>query len=52
MRMIVSANPDLETTNVPKSKWRQFVHGFVTGFDRPTNYFDIFIMIIIVLNML
>lgn len=52
MRMIVAATPDLETTNVPKQKWRQYVHGFVTGFEKPTNFFDIFIMVIIVLNML
>ena len=52
MRMIVGTSPDLETTNVPKSRWRQHVHAFVTGYDRPTNYFDMFIMVIIVLNMI
>ena len=51
MRMIVNTNPDLETTNVPKSKWRKAVHSFVTGYDNPTNFFDLFIMVIIVLNM-
>lgn len=52
MRMIVKATPDLETTNVPKQKWRAHVHGFVTGFGKPSNYFDMFIMACIVLNML
>lgn len=51
MKMIVNANPDLETTNRPKTKWRSAIHSFVTGFDKPINYFDLFIMGCIVLNM-
>jgi hypothetical protein len=31
MKMIVEANPDLETTNKPKQRWRQLIHEFVTG---------------------
>ena len=46
-RMIVSARPDFETTNVPTEKWRRSLHAFVTS-----NGFDIFIMVCIVLNML
>lgn len=51
MKMIVNAAPDLETTNKPKQKWRAKVHDFVTGEGMKVNWFDIFIMICIVLNM-
>ena len=44
--MIVKAKPDLETTNVPKNKYRRILHTLVTGY-----YFQVFIMICIVLNM-
>jgi hypothetical protein len=46
MKMICSANPDLETTNVPKNKLRKKLHSLVTN-----NKFDISIMTCIVLNM-
>ena len=52
IKMIVEANPDLETTNLPKQQWRQKIHKFVTGSMFKNNYFDYFIMICIVLNML
>jgi hypothetical protein len=45
--MIVEAEPDFETTNVPKNKIRKFFHSFVTS-----NKFDIFIMSFIFLNMI
>lgn len=51
MKMIVNANPDLETTNRPKSKWRAAIHAFMTGEGRKVNYVDIFVMMCIVLNM-
>jgi Ion transport protein len=53
IKMIVEASPDLETTNLPKSQWRQYVHKFVTGtiFPKATNYFDYFVMACIVSNM-
>lgn len=57
--MIVKAKPDLETTNIPSNKFRKKFHEFITGIndrqkpgeERPTNYFEIFIMSCIVLNM-
>lgn len=51
MRMIVNSKPDLETTNIPKQKWRAKLHAFITGSGKPVNWFDIFIMACIVLNM-
>ena len=51
IKMIVEANPDLETTNLPKEVWRQKVHQFVTGTMFKSNYFDYFVMLCIVLNM-
>jgi len=51
MKMIVKANPDLETTNVPKQKWRQALHGIITGSSFKHNYFDYFVMICIIGNM-
>jgi hypothetical protein len=47
MKMIIKANPDLETTNVPKNKFRKKLHYMVTR-----NKFDIIIMTCIVLNMI
>jgi hypothetical protein len=31
MKMIVHSNPDLETTNIPKQKWRASIHSVMTG---------------------
>lgn len=31
LKMIVKAKPDLETTNVPKNKYRKRMHEFITG---------------------
>jgi hypothetical protein len=50
--MIVNAAPDLETTNKPKTRWRAAVHTFITGENFKVNWFDVFIMTCIVLNML
>ncbi len=44
--MIVQAEPDYETTNVPKQEWRKYFHALVGS-----NKFDVIIMICIVLNM-
>lgn len=52
MKMIVKATPDLETTNKPKSKWRLKFYSFITGEGLKYNYFEIFILVIIVLNMI
>lgn len=52
MKMITKSNPDIETTVRPKAGWRQKVHSFITGEGRDTNYFDIFIMTCIILNMI
>lgn len=52
MKMIVKATPDLETTNRPKKGCRKKMHTFVTGGEGGVNYFDSFIMVCIVLNML
>ena len=52
MKMIVNATPDIETTTQPKNKFRKQIHSFVTGQGKPTNKFDMFIMLIIVLNMI
>lgn len=46
MKMITKAKPDLETTNIPKSKCRRKLHSFITN-----NKVDMLIMIMIVLNM-
>ena len=46
MKMIVSAKPDLETIYIPKNKCRKLLHYIVIS-----NYFDVFIMVWIVLNM-
>lgn len=52
MKMIVNSNPDLETTNKPKQKWRAKLHSIMTGDSgNKINYVDIFIMVCIVLNM-
>lgn len=52
MKMIVNSNPDLETTNKPKQKWRAKLHSIMTGEGgAKINYVDIFVMICIVLNM-
>ncbi|CDW88937.1 cation channel family protein [Stylonychia lemnae] len=45
--LIINAQPDYETTNIPKQKWRKLFHSFVSS-----NAFDIFIMISILLNMI
>ena len=47
LKMILSATPDFEFINVPKGKLRLKIHNFVT---KP--YFDVGIMICIVLNMI
>jgi len=47
MKMIIKARPNLETTNVPKSKCLKFFHKLVTN-----PVFEISIMVCIVLNML
>ena len=47
MKMIVKAEPDLETTNVPKNVILKKFHWFVT-----TTVFETFIMICIVANMM
>jgi hypothetical protein len=47
MKMIIKSKPDIETTYIPKNKFRKKLHSIVTS-----NYFDIFIMVCIVLNML
>jgi len=51
MKMIVKATPDLETTSKPKNKIRKKIHDFVTGANFKCNFFDIFIMSCIILNM-
>lgn len=53
MKMIVNAKPDLETTSVPKNKYRRYLHYFVaqTAKNSSTNKFDLVIMGCIVLNM-
>ena len=45
-RLILTAAPDYETTNVPKSEWRKKFHDLVTS-----NPFDAIIMSCIMLNM-
>lgn len=52
MKMIVDAKPDLETTNRPKTRWRQVVHEFITGANFKHNYFDFFVMSCIIFNMI
>ena len=52
MKMIVEANPDLETTNKPKQRWRQVVHELITGSNFKHNYIDYFVMTCIILNMI
>ena len=52
MKMITSASPDLETTNIPKNRLRRAVHNFVSSSPDQTNKFDLFIMGCIVLNMI
>ena len=52
MKMIIKATPDLETTNKPKSKWRLKIYSFITGEGLKYNYFEIFILVIIFLNMI
>jgi len=52
LKMIISATPDLETTTVPTTPFRQTVHRFVASPGQSTNKFDIFIMACIVLNMI
>ena len=47
MKMIINSSPDLETTYIPKGKFRKRLHSIVTS-----NSFDVFIMICILLNML
>lgn len=42
----MSADPEYETTNVPKEKWRKRFHELVSS-----QQFDIFIMAFIILNM-
>lgn len=46
-RLILSASPDYETTNVPKSEWRKKFHDLVSSSD-----FEAVIMVFILLNML
>lgn len=46
-KLILTAEPDYETTNVPKEPWRKTFHDLVSS-----NSFDVFIMINIVLNMI
>lgn len=46
-RLILSAEPDYESTNVPKSNWRKKFHDLVS-----TQKFDAVIMSIIILNMI
>ena len=46
MKMIIKANPDIETTYIPKNKIRKYLHSVVTS-----DTFDIVVMISIVLNM-
>lgn len=45
-RLILSASPDYETTNVPKQKWRLQFHNLVSS-----TKFDLVIMSFIMLNM-
>ena len=40
MKMIMKAKPDIETTFIPKNKWRKILHSVVIS-----NYFDIFVMV-------
>jgi len=40
MKMVIKAKPDLETTFIPKGKFRKMLHSFVTS-----NAFDIFVMV-------
>lgn len=47
MKLIVKAKPDLETTNVPKNKFRRKMHAFITN-----GKVDATIMVFIVLNMI
>lgn len=46
-RLILEAEPDYETTNVPKSKWRMKFHKLTSS-----DQFEGVIMIFILLNML
>lgn len=46
-RLILSAQPDYETTNVPKEAWRKHFHDMVSS-----QRFDLIIMSCIVLNMI
>jgi hypothetical protein len=45
-RLILSANPEYETTNVPRKQWRKKFHALVSS-----QFFDLFIMFFIILNM-
>lgn len=52
MKMIANSNPDFETTNRPKQKWRAVIHYYMTGDSgNKVNWVDIFVMVCIVLNM-
>jgi len=45
-KLILTAEPDYESTNVPKAAWRKYFHDLTTS-DR----FEASIMLCIVLNM-
>jgi hypothetical protein len=46
MKLILKAGPDIETTYIPKNKFRKMMHILVNHY-----IFQIFIMVCIVLNM-
>jgi hypothetical protein len=45
-RLILSAEPDYDTTNVPEAAWRRKFHSLVSS-----DKFEGFIMVVIMLNI-